>query len=185
MCSADVLKCEALDDLNVDCEQCSKRTHVFWQEPVGKFIVYPRQSRLFAEKIYILSHNSHGYDAHFLLRKFLKLRWTPQLIMDGNKILSMIVENFRFLDSLNFRPMSLKSMPKSFDLTCKKGYYPHFLIRLKIWIMWALILNPSSMGQSICQVISEPSFWNGTGIEKTTFFAISKNSWPTAWIMLL
>jgi hypothetical protein len=22
--------------------------------------------------------------------------------------------------------MSLKSMPKSFDLTCKKGYYPHF-----------------------------------------------------------
>ena len=22
--------------------------------------------------------------------------------------------------------MSLKSKPKSFDLTCKKGYYPHF-----------------------------------------------------------
>jgi hypothetical protein len=22
--------------------------------------------------------------------------------------------------------MSLKSMPKPFDLTCKKGYYPHF-----------------------------------------------------------
>ena len=22
--------------------------------------------------------------------------------------------------------MSLKSMPKSFDLTCEKGYYPHF-----------------------------------------------------------
>jgi G:T-mismatch repair DNA endonuclease (very short patch repair protein) len=46
--------------------------------------------------------------------------------MDGSKILSMVVENFHFLDSLNFLPMSLKSMPKSFDLTCKKGYYPHF-----------------------------------------------------------
>ena len=46
--------------------------------------------------------------------------------MDGSKILSMVVENFHFLDSLNYLPMSLKSMPKSFDLTCKKGYYPHF-----------------------------------------------------------
>ena len=33
-------KCEAVDDLNVDCEQCGKRTHVFWAEdPVGKFII--------------------------------------------------------------------------------------------------------------------------------------------------
>jgi hypothetical protein len=46
--------------------------------------------------------------------------------MDGTKILNMVVENFHFLDSLNFLPMSLKSMPKSFGLTCKKGYYPHF-----------------------------------------------------------
>jgi len=38
----------------------------------------------------------------------------------------MVVENLHFLDSLNYLPMSLKSMPKSFELTCKKGYYPHF-----------------------------------------------------------
>jgi len=47
--------------------------------------------------------------------------------MDGSKILRIVVENFYFLDSLKYLPMSLKSMPKSFDLTCKKGYYPHFL----------------------------------------------------------
>ena len=46
--------------------------------------------------------------------------------MDDNKILSMSVEIFYFLDSLNFMPMSLKRMPKSFDLTWGKGYYPHF-----------------------------------------------------------
>jgi hypothetical protein len=56
----------------------------------------------------------------------MELRWEPKLIMDGSKIFSMVVENFHFLDSLNFLPISLKSMPKSFDLTCKKGYYPHF-----------------------------------------------------------
>ena len=38
MCS----KCEAMDDMNVDCEQCGKRTHVFWQDSEGKFIDYLR-----------------------------------------------------------------------------------------------------------------------------------------------
>jgi len=46
--------------------------------------------------------------------------------MDGTNILSMIVENLHFWDSLNFLPMTLKSMPKSNDITCKTGFYPHF-----------------------------------------------------------
>ena len=48
--------------------------------------------------------------------------------MDGNKILSMSVENFHFLYSLNFIPTSLKSIHKTFDLTYKKGYDTHFFI---------------------------------------------------------
>ena len=61
-------------------------------------------------------------------------------------------------------------MPKSFDLTCKKGYYLRFLIRLRIWIKWALILNPRSMEQTTCQVMSEPNFWNGTRNKGTKVF---------------
>ena len=38
MCS----KCAAVDDMNVDCKQGGKRTHVCWQDPVGKFIDYLR-----------------------------------------------------------------------------------------------------------------------------------------------
>ena len=38
--------------------------------------------------------------------------------MDGTKILSKIVENLHLLDSLNFLPVNLKSMPKSYDRTC-------------------------------------------------------------------
>ena len=60
-----------------------------------------------------------------------------------------------------------------------------FSIPLRIWIMSALILNPSSMGQTTCLVMSEPSFWNGTRSKKTKFSAISRNSWPTAWMMLM
>ena len=96
-----------------------KRTHVFWAEDfVGKFIT---SGSLDNSRIrYVITHNSRGYDVQFLLRKFLELRWTAELIMDVTKILSMIVENLYFLDSINFLPMSLKSMPKSFDLTYKR-----------------------------------------------------------------
>jgi len=33
-------KYEAVEDVNVDCEQCGKRDLSSWQEPVGKFIDY-------------------------------------------------------------------------------------------------------------------------------------------------
>ena len=96
-------KCEALDELSVDFKPYGKRTQVLCAEDsIGTFIDYLRQSRPFADNIYAISHDSHGYDAHFLLRNFLDLRWTPQLIMDGSNILSIIVENLHFLDSLNF-----------------------------------------------------------------------------------
>jgi hypothetical protein len=98
MCS----KCEDVDDLNIDCEQCGKRVHVFWEDPIGTFIDYLLLSRPFADKIHVISHNSRGYDAPFLLRKFLELRWLPILIMDLKKILSMCVENLIFVDSLFF-----------------------------------------------------------------------------------
>ena len=59
MCS----KCEALDDLNVDCKQCGKRTHVFSAEhPAVKFLISggPDHSRT-----RFMSCNSRGYDASF------------------------------------------------------------------------------------------------------------------------
>jgi hypothetical protein len=44
-------KCEAVEKINVHCEQYRKRVHSFWQEPVCKFIVYLRLSRQFADKV--------------------------------------------------------------------------------------------------------------------------------------
>ena len=126
-----------MDDLIVDCEQCGKRTHIFWQDPVGKFIVTSGCPDHLLIR-FVISHKSRGYNAQFMLRRFLELRWVPQLIMDGTKVLSMSVENLHFLESLNFMLMSIKSMPKSFGLTCKRGIIPVSLKRIRIWIMWAL-----------------------------------------------
>jgi len=86
-----ISKGEAVDDMSIDYEQCGKRTHMFWQDPAGKFIEYLRLSRPFDDKIYVTPHNSRGYDAQFLLQRFLELRWVPQFIMDGTKTLSVFV----------------------------------------------------------------------------------------------
>jgi len=103
--------------------------------------------------------------------------------MAGAKILSMVVENLHFLDSLNFLPMSLKNMHNPFDLTCKKGYYSPFFNRPRILTMLALILNPSNMGKTTYRAMSETNFWNGTRSKMRKFSAISRSSWPTALTM--
>jgi hypothetical protein len=69
MCS----KCEAVDDVNVDCEQCGKRVHTFWQDAVGKFINYRRLSRPFADKIYVILHTSRSCYASFFSEGFWNL----------------------------------------------------------------------------------------------------------------
>jgi len=66
MCS----KFEAVDDLNIDCEYCSKLTHGFWEDPVGKFIDYFRPSRQFKDTVYVISHKSPAYDAQFCCAGF-------------------------------------------------------------------------------------------------------------------
>ena len=73
MCS----KCETVDDLSVDCKQCGKRNHMFWHNPVDKYIDYLRLSRQFADKIYVISHNSRRYDAQFYCADFWKSDGRP------------------------------------------------------------------------------------------------------------
>jgi len=134
---------------------------VYWAKQFEcKFIDYFRQFRSFADKMYVISYNSRAYLAQFLLRKFLEVRWTVELIMHDTKILSMIVGNPYYLYSLNFLPMSLKRMHKSFYLNARRGIILTFSSRPTIWTMWAIIANQSSMGQTTCQAMSEPTFWN-------------------------
>jgi len=59
--------------------------------------------------------------------KFYVTELGPEIDNGGNKILDMFVENIHFLDSLNYLPNSLKSMPNIFDLRSRMGYYSHFL----------------------------------------------------------
>jgi hypothetical protein len=88
---------------------------------------YLIRDRPFCDKIIAIAHNARPYDLMVILDYAVKSGWLPDLILNGAKILCMKMEHVIFLDSLNFLPMSLRSLPKAFGLpSVSKGYYPHF-----------------------------------------------------------
>jgi len=101
--------------------------------------------------------------------------------MDGTKILSMSVENFHFLDSLNSMPMNLINITKSFDLTCKKGYYPLFYTANNFDYVGPYS-EPKYYGAAFMSVDEQAQFLACFEKIKTKFSTVMKNCWPTAWI---
>ena len=80
----------------------------------------------------VIAHNFQGYDGYFI-QNFLNENGVKyEIILRGAKILSMTVPmfNIKFIDSLNFIPMSLSKFPQTFGMRelCK-GYFPHLFNR--------------------------------------------------------
>ena len=76
-----------------------------------------------------IAHNSKGYDSHFILKWLIDQGIKPYCIYNGAKIMFMEIPklSIRFIDSLNFLQMPLKSFPKTFGVSeLKKGYFPHY-----------------------------------------------------------
>ena len=76
-----------------------------------------------------IAHNSKGYDSHFILKWLIDQGIKPYCIYNGAKIMFMEIPklSIRFIDSLNFLQMPLKSFPKTFGMNeLKKGYFPHY-----------------------------------------------------------
>ena len=76
----------------------------------------------------VVAHNFQGYDGYFINEFLINNAIHYEIIYRGAKSLSMTVPlfNIKFIDSINFIPMSLAKFPKTFgqDELCK-GYFPH------------------------------------------------------------
>ena len=76
----------------------------------------------------VVAHNFQGYDGYFITKFLIDNAIHYDIIYRGAKSLSMTIPmfNIKFIDSLNFIPMSLAKFPKTFgqDELCK-GYFPH------------------------------------------------------------
>jgi hypothetical protein len=80
----------------------------------------------------VIAHNAKSYDNYFIYEHLIIEKCLPpdKVIFAGCKIIYMHVGNglnLRFLDSVNFLPMPLSKIPKSFGLTeLHKGFFPYF-----------------------------------------------------------
>jgi hypothetical protein len=79
-------RCEGVADIQIDCDRCGKRKHSFWVDPVGDVLSYLCEPQPWAKKIIAVSHNAKVFDLHFILNRAILLKWQPELIMNGLKI---------------------------------------------------------------------------------------------------
>ena len=74
----------------------------------------------------LIAHNSKGYNGHFVLKWLIDQGIKPYCIYNGTKIMFMEIPklSIRFIDSLNFLQMPLKSFPKTLGMDeLKKGIF--------------------------------------------------------------
>ncbi|XP_023017938.1 uncharacterized protein [Leptinotarsa decemlineata] len=111
------------------CETCGLRLQVLrTSDAISSFVKHILILRKKFDNVIVLAHNGQSFDHQFVLNYVLtKTVLKPKLIMRGTKIISMEIENVKFLDSLNYFPMSLAKLPQAFGLgdIFKKGYFPH------------------------------------------------------------
>jgi hypothetical protein len=103
------------------------RGNTFWEEdPVADLLTYLCETRPWANKVVAIAHNAKAYNLHFILNRTIILKWQPELIMNGQKIVSMEVEYLHFLQSVSYLPMPLRKLPQAFGLSATKSWYLHF-----------------------------------------------------------
>ena len=84
----------------------------------------------------VIAHNMRGYDGYFLLNYLIQQSIQPNnIVYNGSKIMFMTIGkglDMKVIDSLNFLPMKLSQLPKSFGFTeLKKGWFPHFFNKVE------------------------------------------------------
>jgi len=79
--------CEMQDeDDERDCARCGKRRHSFFEDPVGDLLSYLCEPRPWCKKVVAIPHNAKAFDSQFILNRATLLKWIPELILNGLKI---------------------------------------------------------------------------------------------------
>lgn len=109
------------------CDNCGIKVQVIKNEECVKFFLeYLLELKKTFKKVIVIAHNGQAFDHQFILNYILtSTNIKPKLIMRGTKIILMMIHDIKFIDSLNYFPMPLASLPKAFDLqtVTKKGIF--------------------------------------------------------------
>jgi len=129
-------------DFEAACSHCGNQENVFKGEDcVQDFCKFLFNKKM--ENTTAIAHNSRGFDSHFILKYFHEQGIAPKVICRGNfsiynknfiiivnnagtQLMILSINNIRIIDSFNFIPMPLASMPKAFGIEgSSKGFFPH------------------------------------------------------------
>ena len=135
-CGSRCILCNKFNEKEKDwerdpCKGCGKRQTIF-RGPDTKNLFCKWLIAKEHRNVTCIAHNARGYDSYFIYDYLIANSHVPDpVIFSGSKIMYMNVPtdgiNIRLLDSLNFLPMPLAQLPKSFGLSeLKKRFFPHY-----------------------------------------------------------
>jgi len=122
--------CVGIDDMSVRCRWCGIREFTFRDDPVKQFVDFATRMTKCFHRIICIAYNAKAFDAQFILKYIIeksKIIEEPRMILNGTKIVVMTIERTKFIDSVNYIPMRLSNLPKTFELrdTSSKSTFSH------------------------------------------------------------
>ena len=125
-------ECHNFEDHKV-CSRCGNKRKVCFSglDAMDKFCNWLAQEKGGDWKgtTTCFAHNFSGFDAMPLLKWLYDQNLVPEVITRGAKMMSVYLpaQRIKFIDSLNYLPMSLEKMQKAMGLpdSFKKGFFPH------------------------------------------------------------
>ena len=84
---------------------------------MGDLLTYLWEPRPWVKQIIAIAHNAKAFDLHFILSRAVLLKWRPELVMSGQKIILMKMEYLKFIDGIRFLPFPLRKLSSAFGLT--------------------------------------------------------------------
>jgi hypothetical protein len=89
-------------------------------------LTYLCDPRLWVKQTVVNAHNAKEFDLQIILNRAIFLKWRPEVIMNGEKIMCMTFEHMKYIDSISFLPFPLRTLASAFDLSVSKSWYPHY-----------------------------------------------------------
>ena len=116
-------------DVEVDCPRCGGRKQ-FLNRSRRDIISYTFKSRSWTERVLAIAYNAEVFDLQFVLNRLALMKLLSELlIMNGQKIMCLKLQNFKWLDSLNYPAMQLRWSPEAISMTAAKSWYPNLFNR--------------------------------------------------------
>jgi hypothetical protein len=73
-----------------------------------------------------IEQNAKAFDSQFILNRAIFLKWNSEIILCGQKIIGMRMQQLHFLDSVSNLHMPLRKLPEAFGLSTYKSWFPHY-----------------------------------------------------------